>query len=60
MDTQKSTAAARIEGRIEELLEQSTLPPETVFKILRAARANPDYDAAGEIERLQHEQRRRQ
>jgi hypothetical protein len=52
METEKTGAGALVARRIEELLQHSSLQPETVLNIMRAARANPDYDVAGEIERL--------
>jgi hypothetical protein len=56
MDTTNTGAGALIVKRIEELLHKSTLPPETVLNIMRAAQANPDYDPIKELERLQSEQ----
>jgi hypothetical protein len=57
MDTTNTGAGALISKRIEELLQRSTLPPETVLNIMRTAQANPDYDPLRELERLQSEQR---
>jgi len=51
-----SNAGVRFMQRIEELLHSSTLPPETVLNILRAAQANPGFDPRSEIERLEREQ----
>ena len=56
MDTKSTKAGALIVKRIEELLHKSTLPPETVLNIMRAAQANPDHDPLRELERLQSEQ----
>lgn len=56
MDTNNTGAGALIVKRIEELLHKSTLPPETVLNIMRAAQANPDHDPLRELERLQSEQ----
>jgi hypothetical protein len=57
MDTNNTGTGALIVKRIEELLHKSSLPPETVLNIMRAAQANPDYDPLRELERLQSEQR---
>ena len=51
-----SNAGARFMQRIEELLHSSTLPPETVLNVLRAAQANPGFDPRSEIARLEREQ----
>jgi len=56
MNTNKTEAGELITKRIEELLQRSTLPPETVLNVIRAAQANPDYDPITELERLQSEQ----
>lgn len=56
MDAPEDTGT-RIIKRLEELLQQSTLPPETVLKMLRCADAKTGTDPAGEFERLQRAQR---
>jgi len=53
MDTQNTGSGALIVKRIEELLQSSTLPPETVLNILRSAQANPKADPLRELEHLQ-------
>jgi hypothetical protein len=47
----------RFMRRIEELLHKNTLPPETVFNIIRTATADPGFDPLNEIKRLEREQR---
>jgi hypothetical protein len=54
MDAPEDTGA-RIIKRLEELLQQSTLPPETVLNMLRRVDAKAGTDPAGELERLQRE-----
>jgi hypothetical protein len=56
MDAPEDTGA-RIIKRLEELLQQSTLPPETVLNMLRRADAKAGTDPTGELERLQRAQR---
>ena len=46
--------------RIEELLQRSKLPPETVLNIMRVAHSDPGFDPVAEIERLSGEQRRKE
>jgi len=48
-------AGARITRRLEELLQHSTLPPETVLNILRRADAAPGKDPIEEFKRMQQE-----
>jgi len=60
MDTETTGAGELFTRRIEELLQRSTLPPETVISIMRAAHANPGYDTLRKIERLQSKQREQQ
>ncbi len=55
MNKKNIGAGALITRRIEELLQNSTLPPETVLTIMRTAQAKPDYDPLKEFERLQRE-----
>ena len=57
MDAPDDTGA-RIIRRLEELLQQSTLPPETVLTMLRRSDAQAGIDPLSECERLQHEQRK--
>jgi len=54
MATQDTGSGARIVKRIEELLQSSTLPPETVLSFLRSAQADPKVDPLKELERLQN------
>ena len=56
MDAPDGTGA-RIIRRLEELLQQSTLSPETVLNMLRRSDAKAGTDPTGEIKRLQREQR---
>ena len=56
MNTKKYGTGSRIVRRIEELLEQSTLSPETVLKIMRTAGRDENFDPHRELERLQREQ----
>jgi hypothetical protein len=56
MNEENTRAGTLFVRRIEDLLQRSTLPPETVLNIMRTAHANPD-SVLLEIERLQHEQR---
>lgn len=56
MDTKNTGAGALFTRRIEELLERSTLPPQTVLNIMRRAHENPGCDPVREIERLQRKQ----
>ena len=58
MDTKN--AGELFADRIEELLQRSNLPPETVLNIMRAAHADPGFDPIAEIERLSGEQRRKE
>ncbi len=60
MNTKTTGAGDLFTRRIEELLQRSTLSPETVMSIMRAAHANPGYDPLREIERLQSKQREQQ
>jgi hypothetical protein len=57
MDAPEDTGA-RIIKRLEELLQQSTLPPETVLNMLRRADAKAGIDPLGEYARMQREQRK--
>ncbi len=47
-------AGARFIRRIEELLQHSTLPPETVLNMLRRADAQAGTDPIAELERMQN------
>jgi len=53
MDAPEDTAE-RITRRLEELLQHSTLPPETMLNMLRRAGIDP----LSEYERLQREQQK--
>ena len=57
MDAPEDTGA-RIIRRLEELLQQSTLPPETVLNMLRRADTQAAIDPLSECERLQRKQRK--
>jgi len=57
MGTKKTGAGACFSKRIEELIQKSTLSPETVLHFMRTAQANPENDPLKEIERLQRKQR---
>ena len=56
MNEENTRAGTLFVWRIEDLLQRSTLPPETVLNIMRTAHANSD-SVLLEIKRLQHEQR---
>lgn len=55
MNAENTGAGGLVVKRIEELLQSSTLPPESVLKIMRGAHANPDAVQL-ELERLQRKQ----
>jgi hypothetical protein len=48
----------RFMRRIEELLHKNTLPPETVFNIIRTATADPGFDPIAELNRLERNQKK--
>lgn len=55
MSKKDKGAGALFVKRIEDLLQSSTLPPETVLNILRNTQANPEADPLRELEHLQGE-----
>jgi hypothetical protein len=57
---ERKNAGELFTDRIEELLQRSNLPPETVLNIMRAAHTDPGFDPIAEIERLSGEQSRKE
>ena len=55
MNTKDTGNGALFVKRIKELLQSSTVPPETVLNILRSAQAHKETDPLKELERLQCE-----